>query len=367
MSERNLASIQEITSIDPIPNADKIELARVLGWDVVVRKGEFRVGHTCVYVQIDSVLPEEPWCEFMRDRKFRVRTIKLRKQISQGIVFPISILHGKVKNQSVGDDVSEVLNVVQYVPPQMRVKPKYVAKHGRKLTIWQKIKNIFYVSIQRRRRAKIAFPTRLVPKTHETRIQNSPSILRGYGGDLCNMTEKVDGMSMTCILYKGKWKLYTRNWRVDAKMHGENAKYYTKAFENEHLKIKCINLLGNYAIQGEIIGPGIDGSGKPTNKYNRKQVEMYAFNVYDIDAQEYLGYFDFKIFCKRYHIRTVPQLGISRLPDNIDDMLELCKDKSLINPSMEREGLVVRSKECVGRWQYSFKCINPKFLLKLKD
>ena len=82
--ERQLASVQKIVNLQPIQGADKIETAQVLGWQCVVKKGEFKVGDLCIYFEIDSQLPKHPVFDFMADRKYRVRTIKLRKQIAQG-------------------------------------------------------------------------------------------------------------------------------------------------------------------------------------------------------------------------------------------------------------------------------------------
>ena len=91
-SERKLASIQTISEINPIPDADAIEVARIKGWNVVVKKGEFQVGDKCIYCEIDSILPETDWTEFLRKSNFRIKTVRLRGQISQGICFPIYIL-----------------------------------------------------------------------------------------------------------------------------------------------------------------------------------------------------------------------------------------------------------------------------------
>lgn len=95
---RKLATIREIKDIQPIEGADRIEVATVDGWQVVIKKGEFKVGDKIIYIEIDSIVPEREEFEFLRDRKFRVRTIKLRKQISQGLIMPLSILgnYGKL-------------------------------------------------------------------------------------------------------------------------------------------------------------------------------------------------------------------------------------------------------------------------------
>ena len=97
--QRKLATIERISEIHPIPDADAIERAVVRGWSVVTKKGEHEVGDLVVYCEIDSVMPERPEFEFLRPRGFRVKTIKLRNTFSQGIVFPLSILNyvGEIK------------------------------------------------------------------------------------------------------------------------------------------------------------------------------------------------------------------------------------------------------------------------------
>ena len=111
--ERKLVSIQVVERVAPIEGADQIEQARVMGWTVVVKKGEFSPGDRCVFFEIDSVLPDgAPWAEFMRPRGFRVRTLKLRGVLSQGLALPVSILDGEVPEP--GEDVRDRLRVVKY-------------------------------------------------------------------------------------------------------------------------------------------------------------------------------------------------------------------------------------------------------------
>ena len=105
-----LATVQEITGIAPIPNADSIEVAKVLGWEVVVKKGEFVNGQKVIYIQIDTIAPQTPDFEFLRSRDFRIRTIKLRGQISQGLIIP---LPSNMKNLKVGSDVTE--EIMEYL------------------------------------------------------------------------------------------------------------------------------------------------------------------------------------------------------------------------------------------------------------
>src|SRR5574343_48084 len=115
---RKLASIQRVNAVEPIEGADSIERIRVLGWYVVTKKGDFRVGDPCVYVEIDALMPDRPEFEFLRARSnMRIKTAKLRGQVSQGIAFPLSILPAVSPTIEEGADVSEVLGVVKYEPP----------------------------------------------------------------------------------------------------------------------------------------------------------------------------------------------------------------------------------------------------------
>ena len=101
--ERNLATIQLISALDPITGADKIEKATILGWECVVKKGDFAVGDKCIFIEIDSVLPAIPYWDFMAPRRYRVKTIRLRKQVSQGLAVPLKDLL-ELKDPKVGTD-----------------------------------------------------------------------------------------------------------------------------------------------------------------------------------------------------------------------------------------------------------------------
>lgn len=109
---RNLASIKTISQLLPIKGKDRIVLAIIDGWNVIVKKDEFSVGDQCVYIEIDSVLPEKPEFEFLRSKGFRIKTMKLGETISQGICFPLSIL--PPGDYKVGQDVTDIIGVRQY-------------------------------------------------------------------------------------------------------------------------------------------------------------------------------------------------------------------------------------------------------------
>ena len=122
---RTLASIETISELNPISGADKIEVARIKGWNVVVKKGQFEVGNKVVYCEVDSVLPERPEFEFLKDKHYRIRTVKLRGQVSQGICFPLDVLNSgnwnlpddfevppfRIDELEPGFDVTEILGI----------------------------------------------------------------------------------------------------------------------------------------------------------------------------------------------------------------------------------------------------------------
>lgn len=370
--DRKLASIQKIEKVWKHPNADRLDMARVLGWNVIVMRDEYKAGDLTIYVEIDSICPPEPWADFLIPRKYRIKTQKLRGELSQGICFPLKILDGnlsekKISKLKIGADVTDILNIKQYLPPHLRPRKKYYAQGGKKLKFIQRIINFFYKKRNGRMRRKLAFPTSIIPKTKETRIQNSPSILRGYKNDLVDVTEKIDGMSMTAVRIKGKWTLCSRNWKVSERMNGEDAIKYKIAFKNSKIAEKLQSYTQDIGIQGEIIGPGISGSGKK-NIYQLKEIKWYIFNVWNITEQRYFNYFDFNIFCKKYKLNRVPLLKSMRLPGTVDEMIELTKGKSVLNPKIHREGLVIRSRDFrEHRWEFSFKCVNNDYLLKYEE
>ncbi len=164
--ERTLASIDVIRELNPISGADNIEVAKIKGWNVVVKKGEFNIGDKVVYCEIDSILPERPEFEFLKDRNYRIRTIKLRGQVSQGICFPLSILNSfETDNLEPGLDVTGILGVTKYEKP---------------------------VPVNLRGRMRGPISRLAVPKTDEMRVQNISDVLERQKGKTFYVTEKID-------------------------------------------------------------------------------------------------------------------------------------------------------------------------------
>lgn len=199
---RQLATIREISDIRPIEGADRIVVAQVDGWECVVQKDAFHVGDKVVYIEIDSIMPEKPEYEFLRDRKFRVRTIKLKKQISQGLVLPLDVL--PKGNYQLGDDVTDIIGVKKY-DPQAEQEAKLLTdqkkKQGKFLTFMYRFK--WFRRLFGTKRQKKGFPDWIV-KTDEERIQNRVSMFEYERDERTPFmaTEKVDGQSATYFLKK---------------------------------------------------------------------------------------------------------------------------------------------------------------------
>ncbi len=327
---RKLASIQKIKALEPIENADAIVKASVLGWQLVVKKGDFEVSDLCVYCEIDSILPDKPEFEFLKPRGMRIKTIRLRGQVSQGICFPLSVLPDDVKIEE-GLDVTEILKVEKYEPPI----PACLAGV-----------------------AKGRFPS-FIPKTDETRVQVLQTVLDRHAGEQFYITEKVDGSSVTYYIKNGEFGVCSRNLELEESE--ENTQWKIARELNIEDKMKSLN--GNYSFQGEVIGESIQ-----SNKYKLRGQTVLFFNVFDIDKYEYLNFEDFKNTIESLKLKTVPVLDTNfSLINDIDKLVEKSIGTSVLH-KVQREGIVLRPitemQDTLGR--VSFKVVNPKFLLKFE-
>jgi len=337
MSERKLASIQKIREIKPIKDADNIEIVRINNWDVVSKKGEFKVGDLCIYFEIDSFLPIRDEFEFLRKSSykkmldvegFRLKTMRMRGQLSQGLVMPLSILGDFGWTAYEGLDITEKLGIIKYEPP---------------------------IPAELNGEVKGGFPS-FIPKTDEERIQNLTDKFEEWKeqGILFSETEKLDGTSATFYFNNGVFGICGRNWEY---LETEGNTFFRVARE---LKLEeSFRKFGkNLAFQAELIGEGIQG-----NPYKIKGQTIRVFNVFDIDTQTRLpiGAMIGTIILSFDDILTVPIISAEfTLPDTIDELLQHVEGKSLLNSQTNREGSVFRSLD----GKISFKVISNTFLLK---
>lgn len=208
---RKLASIKTISDIQPIEGKDRIELAIVDGWQVIVKKNEYQIGDKTIFVEIDSVLPDKPEFEFLRKNKFRIKTMKLSGVLSQGICFPLSILP-QDKEYNIEDDVTEIIGIKQYEATR-NIETESLSNEDNKKFQHPIYKILFRYSIFRKlllpKKQNKGFP-KFIHKTDETRIQNIPNILKNKDVKYI-VREKVDGQSGTFFLKKLNKKWFGKN------------------------------------------------------------------------------------------------------------------------------------------------------------
>lgn len=336
---RKLASIQKIEKINPILGADNIEEVKVLGWNLVAKKNEFKVNSLCVYFEIDSILPKDKeWAAFLSSKNFRVKTIKLKGVLSQGLALPLTILGGN-KEYQIGDDVSEELGVIKYEP--------LIDTSGGKML----------------GQSKGNFPSHLIDKTDETRIQSIQSVLEELKNQPYFITSKCDGTSATYLYDEEEFCCCSRN----LKKAEDEVNVYWRMAKKYNLK-EVLNHPNRYAIQGEIAGPGCPAGSKVL--YGLPEIDLFVFNVFDIVSGQYLSYLDFINFCKDRNLRTVPILEVGdKFNYTLEELIEKARGKYIeFNLNTNREGIVIRpqtemySEVLHGR--LSFKVINNDYLLK---
>ena len=339
--ERKLATIKKITDINPIEGADKIELVTVGGWKVVVAKDVgHKVGDLVVYCEIDSFLPIREEFEFLRKSSykkmsdgtegFRLKTIRLRGQISQGLILPIVVLNPPDTNIYItpfeGLDVTEMLEIVKYEPP---------------------------IPAELAGKVKGLFPS-FIRKTDEERIQNLTSEYEEFKKQKFYVTEKLDGSSATFYYKDGVFGVCSRNLEL---LETEGNTFWKVARElNLENKMKDFGV--NISVQGELIGEGIQG-----NPYKIKGQTVRFFNLFDIDLQEYHSFNMTKKSLEVMGLEMVPVVDeFFTLPDTVDEILKYAEDKSKLNPDFDREGIVIRTLDR----KVSFKVISNQFLLNEK-
>ena len=338
--ERKLATLEVIKDIQPIPGADNIEVATVRGWKVVVRKGEFEIGSLCVFFEIDSFLPELPEFEFLRkscfatlntgETGFRIRTVKRRKQLSQGLALPLSHFSLTSKTFTIGTDLTNFLGVKKW-------------KHN--------------VSAYLGGDALGNFPS-FVPKTDEERIQNLSELYPLLRQKSFNVTEKLDGTSFTAFYYNDTFGVCSRNWELKE----SSSNIYWQIFHQYKIGDFLKSLPFPSAIQGEIVGGKIQG-----NPYKLPNYRLYVFNLINLDNQKRLDIFSSSnlSLLSNAGLDTVPLLFRDFfLPSSLDTLIAFSSGHSLVNPNTTREGLVLRNFE---NSYTSFKVISNNFLLKQKD
>ena len=328
--QRKLASVQEIKEIIPIETDDHLELAKVRGWEIVVQKDEFKIGEKIIYFEIDSQLPDDRWCKDMEFYDYRVDTVTIAGRISQGLIKPITLLKNP-DSYKIGDDVTEILEVTKYDEEEK--------------------------SASRVDRGE--FPVHAVPFTDEPRVQSEPKYIELFLNKPYVATIKYDGTSSTYLLNPDDeeelW-VCSRNQLIDPKKKND----YWKIAEKYKIKEK-LQKFPDYAIQGEVYGPGIQ-----KNLLGVKDKMLAVFCVYSRSQKRCLDYDEMVQVCETLELPCVKVLERGDcFKYTLEELYEIVKG-NYEGTNNQREGLVFRLAK---NWyrpnvRASFKIISNDFLVK---
>lgn len=371
MSERSLAHVETVIDVAPVPNSDNLDVCTVLGWRCVTKRGELKAGDKILYIEVDSIVPDIKFFDFMKQRKFRVKTIKLRQQISQGLVIPYSEIMnikeqieggkflGEMPIHADGFDMTKYLGITKYLSPSEREE---------NLEHMDKKNHNFFIKFMTRfswfrkmfKKKSKSFPA-FIRVTDEIRCQNFPEVLNDRSEDWY-ISEKVDGSSLTAAYVKktfgGEFYICSRNVRkfeFDSSVWSKIARHY-----NIKANLKKLNkTYGNLAVQGEVVGQRIQG-----NKYKLPELDLYIFNVYNIDERKMYPLDEAQKIVSLMGLKFIPVLEcFVKLPETVDECLAKADGMSVINEDTIREGLVFRKIDM----SRSFKAVSNKFLLSNEE
>jgi len=390
MGNRALAHVEKIVSIYEIPGADNIEMAQVLDFHVTVKKGEFSVGDLAVYVEVDSIMPERPEFEFLRQKHFRIKAMKLSKFgiISQGILFSFkNVFMSDVGTSALGQfsilwnnkqtllcegcDVTEILDITRAIEDPDEDAP--LTNGSKKNRKWL-MKFAWYRRLFKKNSPSSvgSWPEFLPPKSDEVSVQNKYGhILKQYvysytdvgeeqPAGLFYISEKLEGQSMLVFL-RITSSFFGLRKRTEFGVCSRNGlktgvNPFTTTIKRLGVEDKLRKINKSIVVRGEHCGPGIQG-----NIYKLTETKFYVFEVYDIDERRFYNYDEFISFCKENEFETVPILDDNfTLPITGKEMLTMSNGKSVLRNTL-REGIVVRLKSDPT---VSFKARSPEYLVK---
>ena len=382
--ERALAYIVTIDEIKPLEGYDRVEYARTGGWWVVVgKKDSLQVGDKCVYFEIDSKVPStDDRFKFLEPKKYKIKTQKMCKVYSQGLLMPLSAFP-ELGDADVGTDVTLPLGVtysvaednVRKAPRDPSAKYKSMASRHQKIFKLKPIRwmmrrkwgrKLLFVFFGKKKDKPLGFPS-FIRKTDEERVENEP--WRVGDGKTYVLTEKLDGTSCTYALRRVKRKKYefyvcSRNVRQlnenQATYHDHNIywdmafKYNIQAHLREYLETNpdCEWV----CIQGEGVG-SVQG-----NPLKLTEDDLYVFNFVTSNHGRF-GSYDGEKIIKGWGMKWVPILGTGQTQSTMDELKAFADGKSVVNPNVLREGIVYRSLDGAD----SFKNVSRKYLLKNGD
>lgn len=340
-TERVMARVVAIDNVEKHPNADSLDICTVGGWKVVTKLGEYKAGDLAVFAEVDSFIPHEiaPYLskgkeprEYKGVKGERLRTAKLRGVVSQGILLPMAVLNVEVDGivyESLADegcDVSEILNIVKWEPE---------------------------IPAQLAGLVRGNFPSE-IPKTDQPRIQNLKKELSiaQHKGLQFTIEEKLEGSSLTMYLdLQDEFHVCSRN--MDLKRDESNT-FWRAALKYDVENIMRQNNLQGYAIQSELLAPGVQG-----NIYKLSDVEFYVFDIYDVKAARYLYPSERLSLINKLGFKQAPVVCEQTSLGTMEEIIALADGTSMLYNTL-REGIVF--KQIDG--DMTFKSISQQYLIK---
>lgn len=399
---RELAYVTHIDEIRPIPNYDRVEYARVGGWWVIVRKDQFKVGDLAIYIEVDARVPaDNPAFEFLAKRDFKVKTLKMCKVVSQGLLMEptdfgwtlnepaqfcggVETINANGDTLAEGDFLTERLGITYADPEDNKRKANTEDKYQKmkhrhpkifksKFAKWmmktQFGRDIMFFFFGKKKDKKHSFPYWVV-KTDEERCQNMPFLFPGDPNTHWYATEKIDGTSTTFTMKRKKigkpeFLVCSRNvvFDVPNKACFYETNVYLEMAEKYNVKSVLADILRNdtsldfVTLQGETYGKDIQ-----KRDYSKDYHDFMAFNlIFGYKNGTVIRFNPMEMVDRlyKYNIPTVPIIGAFIIPATCDELLEIATGKSAIDGGM-REGLVFRSEDGAR----SFKAVSNEFLLK---
>ena len=332
---RKMAEIVKIDNVEIHPNADLLDICTVKGWKCVTKRDEFKSGDLAIYCAIDSWIPHT-LAPFLSKGQYprvydgvegeRLKTVRLRGALSQGLILPTSVANLDYE-WLIGDDIACQLGIVKYEPPVAACLAGI---------------------------SKGAFPS-IIPKTDEERIQNLTNewpVLNGY---FYEVTEKLEGSSMTVAMKDGEFIVCSRNLNLK-EVEGNTLWDIARRYDLEN-KMRARDLDG-LAIQGEVIGEGIQN-----NHYGIKGQDFYVFSMYSVKHGGYLSPSERRHLCETLGLKHVPLVdedSVTFQGMTIDEVLAQADGQSRLNPKVLQEGFVCKRIDGQEHW----KAVSNKYLLK---
>ncbi len=340
---RKLASVQKISNLTPLGAKKQEELAHVLGWKIFVPANQFKIGEKIIYFEIDSILPSnQKWTKKIKPKNLRIKTVNRYNEISQGCIMKLDTL----------------LKSENFTKLKMNIED---LEEGFDLTEILEIKKFDENSEEGKKELEKQFPSSLIEKSDEIRVQSNLNYIELFAGKEFYSSLKYDGSSATYLIDPNtkKFRVCSRNMGVSE----DDKNIYNEIAIKYDIKNKLLKYDGEYAIQGEVYGPKVNG-----NPLKVPELTIAVFTIKNIKNNYYLGFDEMTKLCKEMDLPMVEVIeeGVFNYK-TVEELLQKSKG-NYPGTDKPREGLVYRFKKDwnIEGKRFSFKVINDDYLIKSK-